>query len=51
MAMDRVNRGEKAEEVMNTLWFPNIMGGVEGVRFIENCVRSADAGSVWVDYK
>ena len=51
MAMDRVNRGEKAEEVMNTLWFPNIMDGVEGVRFIENCVRSADAGSVWVDYK
>ena len=51
MAMDCVNRGEKAEEVMNTLWFPNIMDGVEGVRFIENCVRSADAGSVWVDYK
>lgn len=29
---------------------PDIEAGVEGVRWVENCVRSADAGGVWVDY-
>ena len=49
-AMDRVNRGERAGEVMDNLWFPNIRDGAEGVRFIEKCVCSADQGSVWVTY-
>ncbi len=30
--------------------YPGIDAGVEGVRWVENCVRSADAGAVWVDY-
>ena len=38
--MDRVNHGENADAVMRDLWFPNIRDGAEGVRFIENCVRS-----------
>lgn len=50
-AMDRVNHGEQASDVMNEMWFPNITDGAQGVRFIENCVRSADEGSVWVEYK
>ncbi len=37
-------------EAVKDLWYPNIHDGVEGVRFIENCLRSADNGSVWVDY-
>ncbi|WEX76755.1 Gfo/Idh/MocA family oxidoreductase [Sinorhizobium numidicum] len=32
------------------LIFPGIEAGLEGVRWVENCVRSADAGGVWVDY-
>ena len=31
--------------------YPDIDAGVEGVRWVENCVRSADAGGAWVDYK
>jgi predicted dehydrogenase len=30
--------------------YPDIAAGVEGVRWVENCVRSADQGGVWVDY-
>jgi hypothetical protein len=33
------------------LTFPDITVGVEGVRRVKNCVRSADAGGVWVDYR
>ncbi len=46
-AMTAVDRGES----FNDVWFPGIEAGVEGVRWIENCVRSADNGAVWVDYK
>lgn len=31
--------------------YPDIHAGIEGVRWVENCVRSADAGGVWVDYQ
>ena len=30
--------------------YPDINAGLEGVRWVENCVRSADAGGAWVDY-
>lgn len=30
--------------------YPDVSAGLEGVRWVENCVRSADAGGVWVDY-
>ncbi len=39
------NSGQPAPER-----YPDIHAGVEGVRWVENCVRSADAGAVWVDY-
>lgn len=32
------------------LRYPGIAAGVEGVRWVETCVRSADLGGVWVDY-
>ncbi|MCI4127924.1 Gfo/Idh/MocA family protein [Bacillus haynesii] len=32
------------------VWYPGIKAGVEGVRWVENCVRSADQGAVWIDY-
>lgn len=32
------------------LRYPGIEAGIEGVRWVENCVRSADQGGVWVDY-
>ena len=32
------------------LRYPDIEAGIAGVRWVETCVRSADAGGVWVDY-
>lgn len=32
-------------------WYPDAKAGIEGVRWVENCVRSADNGGIWVDYK
>ena len=51
IAMDRVNKGENVADVMDQYWFPNVIDGAKGVHFIENCVRSADGGSAWVDYE
>ncbi len=45
-AMDAADMGEEAE-----FWYPDIHAGVQGVRWVENCVRSADNGAVWVDYR
>lgn len=47
IAMDAVNRGETIQDT----WYPGIEAGVEGVRWVESCVRSADNGAIWVDYK
>ncbi|ATA23353.1 oxidoreductase [Brenneria goodwinii] len=32
-------------------WYPDVHAGLEGVRWVENCVRSADNGAVWIDYR
>ncbi len=45
LAMDAANRGEPAP-----MRYPDIEAGVEGVRWVERCVQSADDGGVWVDY-
>jgi predicted dehydrogenase len=47
IAMDAAEQGETLQDT----WYPGIESGVEGVRWVENCVRSADLGAVWVDYK
>ncbi len=44
-----MDAADKDEEV--TFWYPDIHAGVQGVRWVENCVRSADNGAVWVDYR
>ena len=46
--IDQLINGAALSET--TEWYPDAEVGVEGVRFIENCVRSADNGEVWVDY-
>lgn len=48
LAMDASDRGDT--ELLKTLRYPDIHAGVEGVRWVENCVRSADNGGVWLDY-
>ena len=48
-AIDASNRGDKA--FLATHHYPGIKAGTEGVRWLENCVRSADAGSTWVDFQ
>jgi predicted dehydrogenase len=48
IAMEATDQGDPAR--LATLRYPDIHAGVEGVRWVENCVRSADLGGVWVDY-
>lgn len=38
-------------DIVATLRIPDVKAGIDGVRWVENCVRSADEGAVWVDYK
>lgn len=39
------------DSLAENLWYPGIDAGINGVRFLEKCVESADNGSVWVDFK
>lgn len=47
-AMEAADAGADARSA--GLRYPDVHAGVEGVRWVENCVRSADLGGVWVDY-
>jgi predicted dehydrogenase len=49
IAIDAKIKGDK--ELFAKTWFPDIHAGLEGVRFIENCVRSSYNDSSWVEYK
>jgi predicted dehydrogenase len=49
IAMEAADRGDG--DRLKRLHYPDIAAGVEGVRWVENCVRSADAGGVWIDYQ
>lgn len=49
LAMDATDRHDAA--ALQAILYPDIHAGIEGVRWVENCVRSADAGGVWVDYR
>jgi predicted dehydrogenase len=46
LAMEEKDRGDRC-----SVRYPDIHAGIEGVRWVENCVRSADQGGVWVDYR
>ncbi|MFC5589928.1 Gfo/Idh/MocA family protein [Sporosarcina soli] len=48
IAIDAKERGD--EETLNKLIYADINAGVEGVRWVETCVRSAENGSVWVNF-
>lgn len=45
-AMEAADQGRTVD-----FWYPNVHAGVEGVRWVENCVRSADAGAAWIEYQ
>jgi predicted dehydrogenase len=47
-AMEATDRGD--HDRLSRLRYPGIDAGVEGVRWVETCVRSADQGGVWIDY-
>ncbi|WP_432662191.1 Gfo/Idh/MocA family oxidoreductase [Wukongibacter baidiensis] len=49
IAIDAMNKGDL--DTLDNTWYPGINAGLEGVRFIENCVKSADDGSKWVKYE
>ncbi|MEZ3498572.1 Gfo/Idh/MocA family protein [Pantoea sp. KPR_PJ] len=46
LAMDATDRRDTAS--LSQLWYPDVHAGLAGVRWVEHCVRSADAGAVWV---
>jgi predicted dehydrogenase len=48
-AIDARKRGEEA--FLRDHHYPGLTAGTEGVRWLENCVRSADAGALWVDFE
>ncbi|CAO98421.1 Gfo/Idh/MocA family protein [Erwinia tasmaniensis] len=48
IAMDATDRGDKA--LLARFWYPDVHAGVAGVRWVERCVESADAGAIWVDF-
>jgi predicted dehydrogenase len=49
LAMDATDRGDSAK--LASFHYPDIDAGVAGVRWVEHCVRSADQGGVWVDWR
>lgn len=49
IAIDAKRRGD--EKTLSELVYPDLKSGVEGIRWVENCVKSADAGSQWIDFK
>jgi len=46
LAMAAADEGKTVD-----FWYPNVEDGIQGVHWVENCVRSADNGAVWVNYK
>jgi predicted dehydrogenase len=48
-AIDAKERGDT--DFLKTHHYPGIKAGTDGVRWLENCVRSADTGAVWVDFQ
>jgi len=48
LAIDAKERGTGG--LPEGAWYPDIHAGIEGVRWVERCVQSANLGGVWVDY-
>ena len=47
-AIDAKNRGD--EEALAKMVYPNIDGGIMGIRWVQACVKSANEGAAWVDF-
>ena len=48
-AMEATDAGDGRR--LATIRYPDVEAGVEGVRWVANCVRSAEQGGIWVDYQ
>ncbi|MEE3913707.1 Gfo/Idh/MocA family protein [Pseudomonas viridiflava] len=48
LAMDATTHGDAV--TLQALRYPDIDAGVEGVRWVQRCVESADQGGIWIDY-
>nr|WP_240997186.1 hypothetical protein [Pseudomonas viridiflava] len=46
--MNATTRGDAV--TLQSLRYPDIDAGVEGVRWVQRCVESADQGGIWIDY-
>ena len=46
LAMDATDRGDQA--FLKDFWYPGAHAGLMGVRWVEQCVKSADAGAIWI---
>jgi predicted dehydrogenase len=38
------------DSLAESFWYPGIDSGINGIKFLEKCVESADKGSIWVDF-
>ncbi|MEB6125942.1 Gfo/Idh/MocA family oxidoreductase [Klebsiella pneumoniae] len=47
-AIDATVRDDRA--FLQDFWYPDVEAGLHGVYWVEQCVKSADAGSQWVDF-
>lgn len=49
IAIDAKMRGD--EETLKNLIYPDIDAGINGIRWVTACVKSADAGAAWVNFE
>jgi predicted dehydrogenase len=49
LAIDAKNRDDT--QALKSIVFPDIDAGIDGIRWVQNCVKSANAGAVWVDFE
>ncbi|WNN44556.1 MULTISPECIES: Gfo/Idh/MocA family protein [Winslowiella] len=49
IAMDATDRDDRA--LLEDFWYPDVYAGLMGVRWVENCVRSADNNASWVEFR
>jgi len=48
IAIDAAGRGDYA--FLENYWYPDVRAGAHGVKFVNTCVKSADAGAAWVNF-
>lgn len=48
IAMNASDRGDS--KFLKTYWYPSIVDGAQGVKFINTCIESAGSGAIWIKY-